>query len=465
MASDGRKLERTRWPGIYKRGERFSFFARDNRGKQVEQFAPTSRNQLMRLATRHGTFLVALAAFLTIALPAAAGTPMPPSEALEALQRVNTERTSNGLPAVSLSSEWSSGCHAHNHYLQLNGWGPGLTAHDEDPSKPGYSAAGANAGVHAQLSMGNSWTKWNVFERFPFHLAEILRPQLNQIGFDETAPYTCLATIPVATSGANTISVYPGDGSKGIYYAEKLGDETPDPVEVLGLASNVTGPYLMAFAEGSWVQWHTDGSGVPYIDHYSDPRKSWIVIKQASLTDSAGTALRIKTGDASNSDGVLRGAAFIIPIDPLRPNSTYHASITLVSKDGSASVSKSWTFKTGKDRLGFGYSVSTSDGGNTAKTIITGHLTKTKFQVSAAKSVKLIYKFSKASSRFAYKLSRAKGTAWQQVRYVQRKGSFKGLHQITVKKLFGGKARIRGRYRLTLYADSGKRPVLKFRIV
>jgi hypothetical protein len=79
--------------------------------------------------------------------------------------------------------------------------------------------------------------------------------------------------------------------------------------------------------------------------------------------------------------------------------------------------------------------------------------------------VKLIYEFSKASTSFAYKLSRAKGTTWKQVRYFKRTGNFKGLHQITVKKLFGGKALLRGNYRLTLYADSGKRPVLKFRIV
>ena len=97
--------------------------------------------------------MIALAAFLAIVLPAAASTPMTPDGAL---QRVNAERTSNGLPAVSLSPEWSNGCKAHNQYLKINGWND---PHSEDPSKPGYSAAGSNAGAHALMATGDPWTK------------------------------------------------------------------------------------------------------------------------------------------------------------------------------------------------------------------------------------------------------------------------------------------------------------------
>ncbi|HVM16421.1 MAG TPA: site-specific integrase [Gaiellaceae bacterium] len=41
MAKDDRKLERTRWPGIYKRGDRYVVVSRDGRGKQTKRFAPT----------------------------------------------------------------------------------------------------------------------------------------------------------------------------------------------------------------------------------------------------------------------------------------------------------------------------------------------------------------------------------------------------------------------------------------
>jgi len=41
MASDLRKLERTRWPGIYKRGDRYVVVTRDQNARQVKKYAPT----------------------------------------------------------------------------------------------------------------------------------------------------------------------------------------------------------------------------------------------------------------------------------------------------------------------------------------------------------------------------------------------------------------------------------------
>jgi len=409
----------------------------------------------------YGTLLIAIAVFFVIALPSAAGTPV---TSQLALQRVNAERISNGLPAVTLSSKWSAGCQAHDHYLQLNGWN---TTHSEDPSKPGYSAAGASAASHAQLYPNGSWTKWNIFENAPFHLVNILRPQLSQIGFDETSPYTCLATIPAATTGPNNIYTYPGDNSTGIYYAEKT-LEDPDPVEVFGLQSNVTGPYLMAFADGSWLSWLTDGDGVPFAR--SSSSNKWIVVKQASLTDSSGTALPIKTGDTSNAYPYLVGVAFIIPISPLKPNSTYHASITLGTKDGTTSVSKSWIFTTGAERLGFATTTSDGSGGTTTTpnpqrgATIKAHLTKTKFTTRQARTVRLVYRFSKPNNFFGYSLDRRHGRRWVQIRDAQTNKTLRGQHTMGIKKLFG-KARIRrGNYRLRLYPERGH-VFLKFRIV
>ena len=432
--------------------------------------------------------LIALGFLISAGLIFAAGTPV---TSQLALQRVNAERISNGLPAVTLSSKWSAGCQAHDHYLQLNGWN---TTHSEDPSKPGYSAAGASAASHAQLYPNGSWTKWNIFENAPFHLVNILRPQLSQIGFDETSPYTCLATIPAATTGPNNIYTYPGDNSTGIYYAEKT-LEDPDPVEVFGLQSNVTGPYLMAFADGSWLSWLTDGDGVPFAR--SSSSNKWIVVKQASLTDSSGTALPIKTGDTSNAYPYLVGVAFIIPISPLKPNSTYHASITLGTKDGTTSVSKSWIFTTGAHRLGFGDdpppddtpvnsptpapTKTTTGGTTTTKTpkttttpttgpgssrtaTVKARLTKTKFSAKQARKVKLVYRFSKPSDTFTYALDLRIAGRWTQIQAVQSNRTFAGRHVMSVRKLFGSKHIGPGSYRLRLYPEKGH-VSLKFKII
>jgi len=248
---------------------------------------------------------------------------------------------------------------------------------------------------------------------------------------------------------------YPGDGTNGFYTSEDVG-EVVSPTQWL---KGVVGPYLFVIADGPWVATST---GLLYPASI-DP----VIVKTAILREgsASGPSVAVKTLDATGIDSAntwqLAGAAFIVPVQPLKANTTYWTTVTLGNV--AATLTKTWTFKTGTATAGpggSGYITTTKP-----KSIITGHLTKTKFRASAAKSVKLIYKISKASSRFAYKLSRARGTTWKQIRYFKRTGNIKGTHYLTVKKLFGGKARIRGRYRLTLYADSGKRPVLKFRIV
>jgi alpha-tubulin suppressor-like RCC1 family protein len=91
-------------------------------------------------------------------------------------------------------------------------------------------------------------------------------------------------------------------------------------------------------------------------------------------------------------------------------------------------------------------------------------LSKKSFTASEAARVKLTYKFSKRSKRFSSKLSFKKGTKWQLVRSVNKRGSFKGRHKTTIKKLFGTtKIRV-GSYKLELFCDYGKRAV-RFRVV
>jgi hypothetical protein len=95
---------------------------------------------------------------------------------------------------------------------------------------------------------------------------------------------------------------------------------------------------------------------------------------------------------------------------------------------------------------------------------ISAHLTKTSFKSSQARSVKLIYKFSAPSKSFAYKLTFKKGSKWQTVKSVKKKGSFKGKKSLTVKKVFAGKSIKVGSYRLKLSADGGSK-LLKFKVV
>lgn len=88
---------------------------------------------------------------------------------------------------------------------------------------------------------------------------------------------------------------------------------------------------------------------------------------------------------------------------------------------------------------------------------ISAHLSATRFGASRAGSVKLIYRFSKRSKHFNYVLTVKHGSGWQTINSVKKRGSFKGSHTVTVRKLFAGKPVKVGSYRIKLSADGGSR--------
>lgn len=103
---------------------------------------------------------------------------------------------------------------------------------------------------------------------------------------------------------------------------------------------------------------------------------------------------------------------------------------------------------------------------STVSTRISAHLSKMSFTASEAGSVKLIYRFSKPSKSFSYRLSFQNGSKWQLVtssKSKKKKGYFKGSRSVTVKKLFAGKPVTVGSYRLKLRADASQ-VTLSFRV-
>lgn len=86
---------------------------------------------------------------------------------------------------------------------------------------------------------------------------------------------------------------------------------------------------------------------------------------------------------------------------------------------------------------------------------ISASLSKTSFEASEVRSVKLSYGFSKRSKHFRYRLSVKNGASWQTVNMVKKTGRFKGSHTVTVKKFFAGEPVKVGSYRLRLTADGG----------
>jgi hypothetical protein len=98
-----------------------------------------------------------------------------------------------------------------------------------------------------------------------------------------------------------------------------------------------------------------------------------------------------------------------------------------------------------------------------------GRLTKKSFTISEARSIKLIYAFSKPSKSFAYRLLFKQGSKWQTVKSAKttkkvRRLYFIGQRTATLKSLFGKKPIKLGSYRLEISSAYSTRQ-LNFKIV
>jgi hypothetical protein len=296
---------------------------------------------------RPGLALLLGALFLIPPAVVADGSVAVPT-APQAIAILNAQRRALGLPPVRQRADWSAACMAHVRYMIDNPVAPGAdtaSAHREVAGLPGYSPEGAWAGANAVLAPGGgSWDQpaadptgpsWPTpWETAPIHLAQLLAPQLREIGVASASAtdgsvFSCATTWPGYTSAhpaTNSVLTYPADGST--IYTKELASETPfTPGERVGLpGGTVTGPYLYAFAWGP----------------FTNPRTR---VAAASLTGPGG-AVDVRIFDVSLGDGLLpAGSALLIPVSPLRERSTYSASITFVL--GRTTLVHAWSFHTG----------------------------------------------------------------------------------------------------------------------
>jgi hypothetical protein len=260
---------------------------------------------------------------LLLAAPATAAT------STEIVSYLNAQRTANGIPAgISERPDWSQKCVEHNGYMAQNG---GLT-HDEESSMPGYSTGGAWAGQNSVLSDIGDWTNAeNPFATAPLHLAQLLTPDLAEMGADENTStgYICATTWPGYTRpwpAAVTGYSYPGNGAIGVAGSEVAIEDPFTPGEYVGFpAGTETGPYLMAFLNGP-----------AKIDSAR--------ITAASLTGPDGPVAVERIGSDNPDIGKYMPApmAFLIP-DARLADGTYVASVSFTYGRTTTPVSFSFT--------------------------------------------------------------------------------------------------------------------------
>jgi hypothetical protein len=267
--------------------------------------------------------LVPLAAILTIATATFAPAALADMDGPTGIALLNKMRVANGIPTVTESPSLSAGCANHDIYMSFNGLGD-----SEREGMRGYTADGAYAAVRSSTAHGASgWGAKSPWDQAPFHLAWILTPSAQAAGFYQKLGYSCLALDSYQQSSTNQIYTYPGDGVTGVDPGWITAGESPSPNKAVGLdRGKTTGTNLVIMIDGPW----REGSNQPRI-----------VSASLAPADGSGSPsdLRLIQGDTCMND-----CAIVVPVDPLRVGTRYHASATIES--GGVRLDKEWFFTT-----------------------------------------------------------------------------------------------------------------------
>jgi hypothetical protein len=174
----------------------------------------------------------------------------------------------------------------------------------------------------------------------PWHYLQIMDPRLAEIGYAENQRFSCMTTWPGFTRpGPAQVTLYgiPADGRTAPWWESSAGESPYNPLDTLGLPHDtLSGPIMYVYVDGPWAT-------------YQDVKSH---IASATLTGPDGP-VQVLTVDSTTVNPsappiMSTDTGLVIPRFPLRPNSTYTASVTLAvdAAENSGSYTKTWTFKT-----------------------------------------------------------------------------------------------------------------------
>lgn len=234
-----------------------------------------------------------------------------------------------GLPEFQLDPACCAAATAHMRYLKSH---PG-SKHSEDSRESGFTGATPSDRAAAFGCPSDA------YEDIAYRLdpvagvAGLIDAPYHRIPF--TAPGTPLLGVGFAngllvmnfsrSQGSSSV-VYPVDGQRDVPLMWTV-QESPDPLRLhKGLVLPV----------GYVISYHCRRPGVTRIS-----------VQDASLTTQDRRSVPFRINTPANDD-CLRTDVFLIPEDPLQPNTTYRVGLTVVDNTGS-STSRSWSFTTVSD--------------------------------------------------------------------------------------------------------------------
>lgn len=283
------------------------------------------------------------------------------NEELAIYTMINAARTQCGFGYLSQNSSLDTAARAHNLYMAEND----STAHSETLGNPGYTGSTyllrELAAGYPGLSAGSTEDEINFYGTSnktgfgtiaatawltaPYHLratmigarefgisvfstdhtgtADYVNPT-GPIGLASSVDFGTTATLLPQQQSSSAILTYPCQGVTNTGY--KLTNESPSPVPGRDFSTNPIGqPIFIQAAPG--VQ---------------------LVITSVAVTGPAGSVALLPTMTSANDPNYDLNAnqAFIIPSDPLLPNTTYSVTITGTS-NGTAFTKINFSFTTG----------------------------------------------------------------------------------------------------------------------
>jgi hypothetical protein len=250
------------------------------------------------------------------------GYSTPTDDAQRALEQTNCYRNLMGLARGRLHPELDDAAQAHAEYMAALG----TITHQESASESDFTGEWVDDRMEAAgypLEGGHMWSEivaWGhdpegavdawmstVYHRIPFTLSTWTHQ-----GFGQTGDYSSMSFVTPFPDGVRAAIIFPADGQSDVPVDFDSDTETPDPAPDHGLVG-----YPITVTVGSDKTHGTDAYN-PY-----DLR-----LVDAVLWGPGGEEVDILTLDPTTDDLIYAMAA-VIPVEPLAPESTYEAELTV----------------------------------------------------------------------------------------------------------------------------------------
>jgi hypothetical protein len=253
-----------------------------------------------------------------------------PAQIYAADASVFTEiRLRAGLRPAILDPQMSADCDKHCDYLKTNNLhkqGGTVSPHEEDPSKPGYTAEGAAAGMAGNIFKEFPDLRRAILVWFstPYHGMAMLFPGTDKIGVSNRNSVSMLYLSGVM-QGFGEPYLHPADGAVGVPTALGNGEtgESPNPVPGTQNAIGCGFP-IIVLLNGKYMDTESaeivDGAGRPVKGTWSTPTKPANPVRPDN-----------------------KGCVFFIPSKPLAPNTLHKVTIKFPGGDKPLA----WSFTTG----------------------------------------------------------------------------------------------------------------------